>query len=50
MGKGIKNQQKGKEIKPKDDKTAQQEQCSVAAIYYFMTYSAAQMKQGKQAE
>ena len=37
MAKSVKNPQKNKEIKPKDDKTAQQEQCSVVAIYYYMT-------------
>ena len=33
--KGIKNAQKSQEVK--DDKTAKQEQCSVVAIYYYMT-------------
>ena len=33
----VKNAQKVKEQKVKNDKTAQQEQCSVAAIYYYMT-------------
>ena len=33
----IKNKQTEKEAKVKDDKTAQQEQCSVVAIYYYMT-------------
>ena len=33
----VKNKQKVKEQKVKNDKTAQQEQCSVAAIYYYMT-------------
>ena len=33
----IKNKQKSQEVKVKDDKTAQQEQCSVVAIYYYMT-------------
>ena len=33
----VKNKQKVKEKKVKNDKTAQQEQCSVAAIYYYMT-------------
>ena len=35
--KGIKNAQKSQEVKVKDDKTAMQEQCSVVAIYYYMT-------------
>tara|TARA_B100000131_G_C18069123_1_gene593780 strand:+ start:75 stop:1496 length:1422 start_codon:yes stop_codon:yes gene_type:complete len=33
----VKNKQTVKEQKVKNDKTAQQEQCSVAAIYYYMT-------------
>ena len=33
----VKNAQKAQEKKVKDDKTAQQEQCSVVAIYYYMT-------------
>ena len=33
MAKGIKNAQKAQEKKVKDDKTAQQEQCSVAVSY-----------------
>ena len=33
----IKNKQKSQEVKVKDDKTAQQEQCSVVAIYYYLT-------------
>ena len=32
----VKNKQKGKEPKVKNDKTAQQEQCSVVAIYYAL--------------
>jgi len=33
----IKNKQKSQEVKVKNDKTAQQEQCSVVAIYYYLT-------------
>ena len=47
MPKGLKNPQYRSDAKPKDDTTARQEQCSVIAIYYFMTYTAAQMKNGK---
>ena len=40
----IKNKQKSQEVKVKDDKTAQQEQCSVVAIYYYLTQQMSDQK------